>query len=166
VMGRPPSGADAPSTEIVESSAQFAAALLTRLAAHVLGDERMACAVAVTEAIKIDRGRRDRATLRAELRIFLDGSVHTRDVAIPVWLNLIGYSDNGAQRAIELAARYDLDTVETGRAVLVGLDDERVETLCHVAGMTGVNVYRLVCNAVQIEADAGRVPFVKREDHV
>jgi hypothetical protein len=165
VMGRPAPSSDAPSVEIVNASGQFAAALLMRIATKVLGNDQMAISAAITEAVKIDRGRRDRVVLRAELRIFLAATVQTRDVAIPVWLNLIGFSNGGAQRALEYAGRFSLDAIDTGRAVLVGLDTERLETLCHIAGMTGVDVYRLVCNAVQIESDAGRLD-ITRGDHV
>lgn len=166
VMGRAPSGPEESTVEIVQSSAQFAAALITRLATGVLGNARMALASAVNEAVKIDPSKRDRAALRSELRAFLAGTVQTQDVAIPVWLNLTGFSVLGAHEAIVLANRYNLDTIETGRAVLVGLDTERLETLAHIAGMTGANLYRLVCNAVQIEADAGRVSASDRRDHV
>lgn len=166
VMGRPESAADAPAVEFVNLSGQFAAAILHRLGTQLLGTDEMARGYAVTEAVKLDRQHRDRAVLRAELKVFLSGTVQTQDVAIPVWLNLIGFSNGGAEQAIILACRYDLDTIETGRAVLVGLDTERLETLAHIAGMTGANLYRLVCNAVQIEADAGHVPVPDRRDHV
>lgn len=153
VMGRPAPDPSAPASEIAESASQFAGALVLRLATSVLGSDQMARSAAVTEAVKLDVLHRDRNALRIELQRFLKGSVQTQDVGIPVWLNLIGFGPEGACQTLVYAERYCIDTVDAGRAVLAGLDTDRTETLCHIAGMTGVSAFSLVCNALQIEAD-------------
>lgn len=153
VMGRPAPDATTPAAEIVASSGQFASAILHRLGTAMLGTDQMARSLAITEAIKLDPLHRSRDLLRRELKEFLDGTVQTQDVALPVWLNLTGYCALGVRMAIRFAATYHLDTIETGRAILVGLDMQRTETLCHIASVTGRDAFRLVCNAVQIEAD-------------
>lgn len=156
-MGRPAPGAEAHPVEIGKLAGQFAGTLLLRLAAGVIGERHMDFSVAVTQALRVDRAKRPRDVLRKELRRFLDGSVQTQDVGIPVWLNLVSMTDDGAERAIDYAARFGIETIEAGRAILVGLDAERTETLCHIAGATHVDAFRLVCNGVQIEHDAGRI---------
>lgn len=152
VTGRnPPDGR--PAAEITEAAKQFGGILMQRLAMGVFGTKAVEFSRAVTEGMTLTGFPRDR--VRVELRRFLEGSVQTRDVGIPVYLNLVATGRDDGARAIELAGRYDLDTVEVARAILVGLDADRTETLLHIAAMTGADAFALVCNAVSIEVGQG-----------
>lgn len=162
-MGRRLPGAEAPTVEIVASAGQFATALLHRIASSILGDVSLAFSAAVTEAVRIDTEGRSRAALRTELRRFLKLSPHRQDIVIPVWLNLVGLTHGGAGRAISYAEQYGTEVMDTGRAILVGLDTERTETLCHIAGVTNADPFRLVCNAAQIEVNGK--PIVSTSRH-
>lgn len=151
VMGTEPPGQDAPPVEIAASASQFAGILLTRLAESAFGADVVEFSRAITSGQRTSK--RPRGELRAELRRFLDLSPQGRDVVIPMWLNLNAFPLLPWQ-ALRMAEAYGLDPVDVGHALLVGLDLDRTETLCHVAGMTGLSAFTLVCNAVQIEQDA------------
>ncbi len=155
VMGKSAPERGSPAVEHASAASQFGYALVMRLANSVIGAERMEFSKAVTDGMRYMR-RSDRNAVRRELQAFIDGSVQDQSVCLPVWLQLCADGPDSADLAMQWARSYGLDTVEVGRAMLVGLDRDRVESLLHLAGVTGIDGFKLVCDAVQREINAGR----------
>lgn len=139
------------STGPLERMAAMATRMANKAAAFTYSKE-------LTEAEALVRGQQSRDVLRNELRDFLAGTGEKAEDAVQVWLNLKATGDVGY--AFSLALRlsvehpHRVDTADIGRAILVGMDRERTETLCRMAASFGRSAFDLVVQAGQIEADA------------
>ena len=128
-----------------EAGVEFQAGVLSHLA----------FSAAVTRAIELDGPRaKDRSTYRRELTAFLKATVQAQDAAIPVWLNAKALGEEG--QCVLLAEAYGLDALDVARAWLIGLPESQLETLCHIAGVTHQDVYRLTLAAASVEANADK----------
>lgn len=155
VMGKEAPERTAPAAEYASAASQFGYALVTRLAQNILGPDRMEFSKAITDGMRYTR-RSDRDAVRRELQAFLGGTVQIQAVAIPVWLQLCADDPESPGLAMRWANAYGLDTSDVGRAMLVGLDRDRVETLLHMISVIGGDPFVAVCDAVQREINAGR----------
>lgn len=109
----------------------------------------------LTEAVKLS-GKSERRELGRELRRFLDTTSQTDvEEVYAIWLNLKAFADTG--QALKVAETYGLDPYTIGQALLTGYPMAKVESLAHLASVTGMDVYALVLQALTIDANGTKV---------